>query len=262
MKNTVFYNNILRYIQYYIITTMLSLQNICFSYSCNKMLLNGCSVSTEQGNVYVLMGPNGAGKTTLFNIISGFLKPSSGKITLNDEHLSGLATYKINRKGVGRTFQDLRLISKLSVLDNIRLAIKNNPTDTLYGSLFAGNSSNDLPEVLANEYFLGDVLHNMAGEISYGQQKLLTIACCAANDAQVLLLDEPVAGINPVYRKHIATLIHKLKTAGKTIILIEHNTEFIEQVADKILFLANGHISEYNSLNEMRKDATVLEAYL
>lgn len=244
---------------------MFLLKNITFSFAGTKPLLENCSISAGQGKVYVLMGSNGAGKTTLFNIISGFLKPKSGSITLGNEELTGLPPYTINRKGIGRTFQDLRLVTKLTVQDNIQLAIKDNPTDKWYGNFAGLKHDNGLTgqcELLAEEYFLHDVIHNLAGEISYGQQKLLTIACCAANDAKVLLLDEPVAGINPVYRKHMVTIINKLKQAGKTIILIEHNTEFIDEVADTIFFLANGHIKEYKDLATMRSDKEVLEAYL
>lgn len=247
---------------------MLSLENVSFSFGSNRKLLNECSMKIEQG-INVLMGPNGAGKSTLFNIITGFLKPRSGDILYNGISVTSLPPFKINRLGIGRTFQDLRLITKLSVLDNIRLAIKDNPTDKWYNSFWSHKTHtakliqlDRLPELIAKEYYLADVMNNMAGSISYGQQKLLTIACCVANDADLLLLDEPVAGINPVYRQHMIAILQKLKAAGKTILLIEHNTEFIDEVADEILFLSGGKISSFRNLDEMRMDAAVMESYL
>ena len=104
--------------------------------------------------------------------------------------------------------------------------------------------------------------NNLASEISYGQQKFLTIACCVANDANFLLLDEPVAGINPVYREQLATILKGLQQEGKTILLIEHNTDFINEVADSIFFLNNGSITQYPNLEVLKNDKNVLNAYM
>lgn len=246
---------------------MLQLSDISFSYPGNRLLLDGCTLETRRGNIYALMGPNGAGKTTLFNIITGFLKVNAGTIQFGNERIDLLQPYIINRKGIGRTFQDLRLVTRLNVKDNIRLAIKNDLTDSWYGSI-AGINRTETGEheqkvaSIIQDYHLAEVQDNLAGEISYGQQKLLTIACCVANDAELLLLDEPVAGINPVYRQQIAGVVKKLKATGKTIILIEHNTEFIDEVADVIFFMAGGKINSYKNLAAMRTNKEVIEAYM
>lgn len=247
----------------------LKLEHISFGFLKGNLLLDDLSFELEKGKVYALMGANGAGKTTLFNLITGFLKPQSGTISLSGNKINGLSPYLINRKGISRTFQDLRLVTKLTVKENIILAMRNNPTDKWFNALLPGFVYKDssfnlelIAERLIVNYFLQDVLDSPAGEISYGQQKLLNLACCAANDAAVLLLDEPVAGINPAYRDKIVTIIKLLKDKGKTIFMIEHNTEFIDEVADSIFFLANGQIAKYTDINTMKADPKVLDAYM
>lgn len=248
---------------------ILKLENINFGFTPSKLILDNLTLSLEQGKIYALMGSNGAGKTTLFNLITGFLRPQSGEIIFDDKNITNKLPYKINRQGIGRTFQDLRLITKLTVKENIILAMKGNPSDKWYNALI--NFKEDLvwnlveerrPEKIAERFFLTDVLNNLAGEISYGQQKLLSLACCVANGATLLLLDEAVAGIQPEYRNKIALLIKQLKEQGKTVLLIEHNTDFIADVADKILFLHDGEISTFENMETLRKDKQVMEAYI
>lgn len=215
------------------------------------------------------MGSNGAGKTTLFNIITGFIKPQSGEIFFSEKNLTHLQPYKTNLLGISRTFQDLRIITKLSVRENIILSMKANPTDNVLNALLPESihrNANKELEKKANEiiqqFFLSEVQNSLAAEISYGQQKLLTLACCVASGALLLLLDEPVAGIQPEYRNKIATLLKQLKEQGKTILLIEHNTDFIADVADKIFFLHDGEISTFENMETLRKDKQVMEAYI
>jgi ABC-type branched-subunit amino acid transport system ATPase component len=215
------------------------------------------------------MGGNGAGKTTLFNLVTGFLKPNSGKILFKGKNLAHQQPYSINRQGIGRTFQDLRLITKLSVLENVILAMQHNPTDKWFNVLlpkrFFQNSSRQFTEQaekIISTYQLYDVKNSLAGEISYGQQKLLTLACCVANGSKLILLDEAVAGVQPEYRNKIAKLIHEMKSPGKTILLIEHNTEFIAEVAESIYFLHEGVLSSFESMTALREDQQVMAAYI
>lgn len=215
------------------------------------------------------MGSNGAGKTTLFNIISGFIKPQSGDIFFSEKNITHQQPYKINRQGIGRTFQDMRLITKLSVKENIILAMQQNPTDNWVRAMFPEKlhrSTNTALEKKADEiverFFLFDVINSLASEISYGQQKLLSLACCVSNGASLLLIDEAVAGIQPEYRNKIAILIKQLKEEGKTILLIEHNTDFITDVADQIFFLHDGVISTFENIETLRNDKQVMEAYI
>lgn len=215
------------------------------------------------------MGSNGAGKTTLFNILMGFIKPQVGDVFFREKNITNLQPYRINRQGIGRTFQDLRLITKLTVKENIILAMQNNPTDNWLNAMiptFFYRNSTQVLNKKANEiierFFLKDVINAPAGNISYGQQKLLSLGCCVANEADLILLDEAVAGIQPEYRNKIATVITQLRNQGKTILLIEHNTDFIADVADKIFFLHEGKISSFEDMETFRKDKNVLEAYI
>ena len=255
---------------------VLQLQHITFGYTSYKPILKDLSLSLEQGQIYALMGSNGAGKTTLFNLINGFIKSQNGEILFSvgasgdaGTKITNLQPYKINRHGIGRTFQDLRLITKLTVKENIILAMHHNPTDNSFIAILPEslhhNTSNKLSEradEIIGQYFLGDVKNSMAGEISYGQQKLLSLACCVANGATLLLLDEAVAGIQPDYRNKIATLLKHLKEQGKTILLIEHNIDFIADVADKIFFLNEGKMYIFDTMEMLRKDKQVMEAYI
>lgn len=212
------------------------------------------------------MGANGSGKTTLFNIISGFLKPEAGEVYLSDKLIQSLSPYQVARIGFSRTFQDMRLISKLSVRENILLAFSQQRGEAWWRVFFSNREEENKLIQKANEIlktcFIEDVSDSLAGQISYGQQKLLNLACCLASDAPILLLDEPVAGVNPKYRDLLAQVIIGLRNSGKALLIIEHNQDFIELVADKILFLNGGKISEYASYKAFRENEIVQNAYV
>ncbi len=248
---------------------ILELQNLVFGFSPEKQIIKNLSLSMEEREIYVLMGGNGAGKTTLFNLITGFIKPQCGNVLFEGKSLEPYEPYKINRQGIGRTFQDIRLIAKLTVKENILLAMQHNPTDNWFSAVlpewFYQTANMQLEKKADNiieEYYLGDVKSSLVAEISYGQQKLLSLACCVANGAKLLLLDEAVAGIQPEYRRKIAILIQTLKENGKTILLIEHNTDFIADVADTIFFLHEGAFYVFGNIDELRKDKQIMEAYI
>ncbi len=232
-------------------------------------ILSDVSFKLSAGKVVVLMGTNGAGKTTLFNILSGFLKPDSGQILLDGRDLSGLEPNTIARAGIGRTFQDMRLIENMSVFENVLLSFPSQDGEKWWNALLP------LPKVVAEQKtnaekakqilqdcFIDDVANNNAKEVSYGQQKLLNLACCMASNASVLLLDEPVAGVNPAYREKLSEVIKQQKAKGKSILVIEHNSDFIEAIADEILFLNKGVLSRFSSYDSFRQDADVKNAYV
>ena len=197
-------------------------------------VLNGVSLSLERGQVYTLKGGNGSGKTTLFNMISGFLKPTSGTIRFHGKLMTRYAPYQANRLGIGRTFQDLRLATQLTVYENILLALEK--------KMFAFPTSRQKQRTgeILERVSLWDKRDELAGEISYGQQKLLTLGCCIANDADLLLIDEPVAGIDTANQEKITALVRGLKQDGKTILQIEHNTKYIEATSGRTFHLENG----------------------
>lgn len=242
--------------------------NISKSYG-DKKVLQDVSFSLEQGKIYVLMGANGSGKTTLFNIISGFLKADNGVILLDNDTLKAVTPYQLNNKGITRSFQDMRLINELTVLENVLLAFPNQKGERWWNVLLPNSkikreegTNTYAAKAILTQCFIDDVALSKAGEISYGQQKLLNIACCIANDAKLFLLDEPVAGINPVYRDKLVAVIQQLKENGKTVLIIEHNTDFIEAVADELLFLNQGKITNFANYALLRNNEMVQEAYL
>ena len=245
----------------------LKLQHIAKSFG-DKQVLQDVSFTLGKGSATVLMGTNGSGKTTLFNIITGFLKADKGTVFLNNQPITHLPAYKRNALGISRTFQDIRLIGELTVLENVLLAFQNQKEEKWWKAIFPSKkmiheqkeNQEQAIEILKN-CFIGEVAENKASEISYGQQKLLNLACCIANNTEVLLLDEPVAGVNPVYRDKLETVIEELKKE-KALLIIEHNTNFIEAVADEVLFLNNGCITRFDNYQTMRNNTMVQEAYI
>jgi ABC-type branched-subunit amino acid transport system ATPase component len=247
----------------------LQVKNITHSFSGNKKILDNVSFELERNRIYALMGANGSGKTTLFNVITGFVKPQYGQAFFDSNKISDLSPHEINRLGISRTFQDLRLISKLTVKENILLTMNGNPTQAWYRAVLPRyvyksemRALEDKAEEIIATCFLQDIASALGGEISYGQQKLLNLACCIANDAEMLLLDEPIAGINPKHQERILDLLKQLRERGKTILLIEHNTDFLWQVADRFFFLRSGKLKAYDTLEQLKSDKEVLSAYL
>lgn len=246
---------------------MLTARGVSFGFP-GRVLLDNVSFEVRAGAATCLLGGNGSGKTTLFNIISGFLRPDSGSIRLNDTELVGRSPFRISRLGVSRAFQDLRLIGKLSVRENVSLAFRGNPGELLSRALFDSARRNQRAkedfqraELLLASFHLSKVSDELASEISYGQQKLLTLACCSAMEADVYLLDEPVAGISPEYREHIAEHLATLRTAGKTILFIEHQMDFLKRVGDQFLFLEAGRLYVFDNLTEMRTASVTHHAF-
>ena len=255
-------------VKFVISNIMLEVKNIYKSFGEQKVL-QGLNMSIDEGNIYTIVGGNGTGKTTLFNLITGFIKPESGEIWFDNKRIDNHSPVKINSKGITRTFQDLRIINQLTVKENILLSFKNNPGEKILNSFFPTNKFkkqylefSGKAENVLNKVHLKAVENNLAGEISYGQQKLLTIGCLLANNAELLLLDEPVAGIDEENYMRIYKLIAELKKEGKTILLIEHNHDFVESLSDGIWFLNAGKAMYFSNYQEFTNNETVKEVYL
>lgn len=247
---------------------ILTIKHIAKSFGEHRVLQD-VSFDVSEGKVSVLMGTNGSGKTTLFNIISGYTQQDNGEILLDGVEMTNYKPYMRKRLGIGRTFQDMRLIGNLTVKDNVMLAFPEQQGEKWWKALFPNKVIRDeqsrdsqAANVLLTKCFIQDIADSKANEISYGQQKLLNLVCCIASRASVLLLDEPVAGVNPVFREKLSVIIRDLKAQGKALLVIEHNVDFIEEVADEILFLHDGKIQKYNSYQEFRDAPEVLDAYV
>lgn len=214
---------------------ILVVQNIIKEFG-DVSVLSDVNISIEKGQVYTLTGGNGSGKTTLLNVISGFVKPTKGSIYFKEDNIIGLSPYKINRRGIGRTFQDLRLAMQMTVKENVMLAIEKKMFEVL--SFKQLSKVDEILETVS----LTDKANELAGEISYGQQKLLTLACLMANDSELLLIDEPVAGIDKDNFFKVVNIVLELKQIGKTIIQVEHHPQYIDVTSDKIFYMEKGKI--------------------
>jgi len=247
---------------------MLKIINIHKAFGEQKVL-NGLTFDLEKGKIYTLIGGNGSGKTTLFNIISGFIRPDKGQVIFKGKEISKTAPFKITRAGISSSFQDLRLITTLPVRENILLSFKHNPGENILKAMMPPviikkNSIEFLKKAdeILERIHLSEVADNLAGEISYGQQKLLTLGCCLANNPELILLDEPVAGIDEKNYENIRNIISILKQEGKTILQIEHHKEYIKEQSDKILFLNDGIISAFDNYETFGSNETVKSIYL
>ena len=227
----------------------------------NNQILRNFSYEFKEKTIYALVGANGSGKTTLFNLLSGFLKSDNGSIILKNQAIEILEPFEISNIGLSRTFQDMRLIPTLTVYDNILLALKNKTSEKLLNAFLPnqGKSYNEKIEEILTQTHLKEVRNSKAKDISYGQQKLLNLAVVMINNFDILLLDEPVAGVQPEFRKQILNLI---KDFNKTIIVIEHNPEFLEKLTENILFLNDGKIIVEGNYQTIKENKQVQEAYL
>ncbi len=230
--------------------------------------LAGVSLSFRPSGITAIIGPNGAGKTTLLNVLSGFLRADSGRHFLGHRETTCLPPHKIARLGLTRTFQNLRLITLVSVLENVMLARPKQSGEKLFYALtrigVAAEEAANMQRSMEILEFVGlrEQVNDTAGELSYGQQKLLTLAICLATESPILFLDEPVAGVNPEMIQKILGLLKQLRDEGKTIIFIEHDIEAVRQIADTVIVMDEGKVIAHGSPHEVLDWPEIMEAYL
>jgi len=212
--------------------------------------LDHCSFVIETGTMTGLIGPNGAGKTTLFNLITGVLQPDQGHIYLRGKEITGRKPYQIARRGVGRTYQIIRIFPKLTLLENL----------TVVGKA-KGEKMTERAMDLLNRVKLSDKKDDYASDLSFGQQKLLSLAQVLMLDAELILLDEPAAGINPTLQNELMVLIHQLNREGKTFIIVEHDMKVIMDHCENAIALNYGQKIAEGSCEVIQKDESLLEHY-
>jgi branched-chain amino acid transport system ATP-binding protein len=226
--------------------------------------VGGVSFEVRPGEIFGVIGPNGSGKTTLFNSMLGQITPDTGKIELNGQDVTHLGPLELNRLGVGRTFQTLQVFGKMTVRDNLIVAAQEHQ-GTMFSRMFAPSDSNlgDKADALIDQFHIKHVADKKAGELSYGQQKLVDIAMAFMSEPDLVLLDEPCAGVNPSLVGGISTLLKDLnKTRKGSFVVIEHNMDFVMDLCHRIMVMVEGKVMAIGTPEEIRANKQVLDAYL
>jgi ABC-type branched-subunit amino acid transport system ATPase component len=223
--------------------------------------LDTCSISVEQGSITGLIGPNGSGKTTLFNVMTGYERVDSGQIRFQGEAITNVPPDKVFRLGIGRTFQLTRIFPRLTVLENMHVAVQR---QDLKGLLSRWSSTHEQRRALELLDFvnLSQFKDMLAGNLSYGQKKLLEFAFVLIAEPQVILLDEPAGGINPTMINYLAERIRTLNQRGVTFLVVEHNMEFVMELCERVMVMHRGAKIAEGTPGEVRANPAVLEAYL
>jgi branched-chain amino acid transport system ATP-binding protein len=250
-------------------TQLLKVENAGIRFGGLKAV-SDVNLELKQGELVGLIGPNGAGKTTFFNLLTGVYVPTEGSISLNGEKLNGLAPYKITQKGISRTFQNIRLFSELSVLDNVKVAYHSLAKHSIVSSIFrlpSHFSGEREMEEKAIEFLkifkLDEAMHETAKNLPYGQQRRLEIARALAANPKLLLLDEPAAGMNPQETEELMNLIALIREKfDLTILLIEHDMLLVMGVCERIYVLDHGQLIANGTPEQIRNNPKVIEAYL
>jgi len=223
--------------------------------------LDTCSITVEQGTITGLIGPNGSGKTTLFNVITGYEKVDEGAVRFSGQTITNLTPDKVFRLGIGRTFQLTRIFPRLTVMENMHVAAQREGARAL---LSRWSSTHEQKRALELLEFVGLTrLKDMqAGNLSYGQKKLLEFAFVLIAEPQVILLDEPAGGINPVMINQLSERIRTLNKRGVTFLVVEHNMEFVMGLCDTVMVMHRGSKIAEGTPAQVRINPAVLEAYL
>ena len=247
---------------------ILSVKNVSKNFD-GVAALDNCSFDVKEGEILGLIGPNGSGKTTMFNVITSIHNPDGGKIIYKGGDITNWKTHNIASLGLARTFQLIRLFPRLTVMDNILIAMKYLHGERFWPQLIRKSHVNK--EEKSKTERATELLHlvnlqhkenELAENLSYGQQKLLEIIRALAAEPSILLLDEPIAGVNPTMTKQILTLIKNLNKKGMTIVIIEHNMNVMMKFCDRLVVLDYGKEIAFGTPTSVKNNKKVIEAYL
>ena len=250
-------------------SAMLEVKNLGISFG-GLRAVNEFSVNIEKGMLYGLIGPNGAGKTTVFNLLTGVYRPDTGVIRLDGEEITGKSTVEISKAGIARTFQNIRLFGKLSVLDNVKAGMHNHHTySALAGILHTPSwrreekAMDEKAMELLSVFELENESEYLASNLPYGKQRKLEIARALATDPKLLLLDEPAAGMNPQETQALMEMIRLVrKRFDMTILLIEHDMKLVSGICEELTVLNFGEVLAQGLTEHVLSDPQVITAYL
>jgi neutral amino acid transport system ATP-binding protein len=230
----------------------------------------GASLEVEAGSITALIGPNGAGKTTLFNVVSGFARADGGAVLLDGERIDRRPPHHVSRRGLVRTFQTPKALTRMSVLENVLLAAPRHPGEQLWRHLATPRAARRRERAIrerAGELLrlvrLDGLADDYAGTLSGGQRKLLELARALMTEPRIVLLDEPMAGVNPTLALQLLEHMQALREReGLTFLLIDHDLEVVMSVSDRVLVMSDGRVIAAGTPDEVRADPLVVDAYL
>ena len=248
---------------------LLEIKNLGIAFGGLKAV-DGLNLSIEKGSLYGLIGPNGAGKTTVFNMLTGVYKPTEGQILLDGEDITGKKPIEINKKGIARTFQNIRLFKNMSVVDNVKVGLHNSADYTAAEGIFrmpryvkSERKMKEKAYELLNVFELENEAHYMACNLPYGKQRKLEIARALATAPKLLLLDEPAAGMNPNETAELMSTIRLIRDRfDVTILLIEHDMRLVSGICEEIAVLNFGTELAKGKTADVLRDPRVITAYL
>ena len=233
--------------------------------------VDGASFSVERGSITGLIGPNGAGKSTTFNLITGVYAPDSGRVFFEGEDITSLVPHQVAERGLVRTFQITRELSEMTVLENMLLAFKRQRGEALWRSVTPVVRRQVVEEErkllervweILELFEIDHLAHEEAGNLSGGQRKLLELSRALLTDPEMLLLDEPMAGVNPTLEKKLLDRIHDLKAQGYTFLIVEHDMDVIMENCERVIVMHQGTVLSEGTPAEIQADERVIEAYL
>ena len=248
---------------------LLNVEHLSISFGGLRAVDN-FSISIEKGQLYGLIGPNGAGKTTVFNLLTGVYKPNEGHIVLDGQNITGQKTIDINKAGIARTFQNIRLFKNLSVLDNVKVGLHNLYTYSTLAGIFrlpkyrkVEKEMNEKAMELLKVFDLDGYADVLASNLPYGKQRKLEIARALATDPKLLLLDEPAAGMNPNETQELMDTIRFVRNHfDMTILLIEHDMRLVSGICEELTVLNFGQVLCQGKTSDVLNDPQVITAYL
>ena len=247
---------------------ILKMNNISISFG-GLQALRDINIETERNTVHGIIGPNGAGKTTLFNIVTGIYKPTTGQIFMEEKDMSGIKPHQLVTLGISRTFQNIRLFQKMSVIDNVLIGQHTHSPTPVLSILVQGkkaaqaeSAARERAMEALNAMGMAHKAEDMVANLSYGQQRLIEFARALAAQPKVILLDEPAAGMNPTEKANLFNIITKLRDQGYTFVLIEHDMKLVMNICDTISVLDHGQVISQGKAEEVRNNPDVISAYL